>query len=377
MNSNRHFLSFILTLAVIAFLSWGVILFAQGYRLSSIVDNEGKIIPEIRRTGMLLAVSNPEGAKLYINDELKGPTNMNVSNLNPGWVSVRIVKEGYFEYHKRVQIFEELVTEVNALLIPLSPSLSPLTYNGVKTLSLSPSKDIVVYASVGNGEPGGLWKLDFKSQPVLLASNSTGIAFSDATDIKWSPSESEILVKVNSQYYVLSVNLVNINPVPTEAEPILLSWTESTREHSMLKIEKIDIPQPLLRIATDSATLWAPNNKRFMYEAFDPALNNVQKRIFSFLNPAPVGEEIDYIAFEYAQDILDPGRLIWYGDSRHLILVEKGRISLLGIDGSNKTTVYSGDFDYEQVFARPDGGGVIILTRFNNEAPTNLYLIGI
>ncbi|MFH1896550.1 MAG: PEGA domain-containing protein [bacterium] len=379
MNSNSRFIIFILTLIIIAFLSWVVIFFAQGYRLSGLEFFGQRKAPLIEKTGMLMVKSWPDGARLFVDDVLEGPTNTSVGNLTPGTHKVKVLKEGRFEYTKTVTIYEELVTVVEALLVPLSPTLSPVTYNGVANTSKAPSGNSLVYSSSGNGEPGGIWKLDFNSGSgvALLASDKTGIPFSKVTEFSWSPNETEILAKVNSQYYLLSFNIANISPVPVEAELVLSAWKKTAQEKKSVKAERQKLPVEMQKIATTASTLWAPDEKRFMYEALDPALDTMQYRVFSLLDPRPVGEEEDYIAFEKDQSDTEVKSIFWYGDGRHLVIVEEGSIYLREIDGENKALIFSGDFDTNRVYAKPGGGGVIILTGFNEQAPQNFYLIGI
>jgi len=379
MNSTKRFIIFILTLIIIALLSWVVIFFAQGYRLSGFGIFSQNRAPLIEKTGMLMVKSWPDGARLFVDDELKGPTNISVANLTPSNHKIKVLKEGHFEYTKTVVIYEELVTVVDALLVPLSPTLSPLTYNGAAHTSIAPSGSSLVYASFGNGEPGGIWKLDLNSgSPAsLLASDRTGISFSKVNEFLWSPNEAEVLAKVNSQYYLLSFNTANMAPVPVESEVVLAAWEKTAKEKKDVKVEKQKLPLAMQKIATASSTLWAFDEKRFLYEALDPALGTKQYRIYSLLDPRPVGEAEDYIAFEKDQSDTEVKSVFWYGDGRHLVIVTEGKIYLREIDGENKVLVFSGNFDSSRVYAKPGGGGVIILTSFNEQAPQNFYLIGI
>jgi len=379
MNSNKRFVIFILTLIIIALLSGGVVFFAQGYRLSGLKNLSNRKAPLVEGTGMLVVKSYPDGARLYIDEKLEGPTNASTGDLTPGIHKVRIVKEGYFEYTKTVEVYQELVTVVEALLIPLSPTLSPITYSGVRESSLSPSGNVIVYAGSGNGEPGGIFKLDLASslRSSLLASDRTGIMFSMAQEFHWSPNESEVLVKVGAQYYLLSLSVANLAPRPLEAEPVLLSWESAKEKRDDLKLSKYKLSPKIQQIATASSTLWASNEKRFLYEAFDPTLDTIQYRVYSLLDPRPVGEKEDYIAFEKSRSDSGVKDIFWYGDGRHLVIVEEKRISIKEIDGESSLLLFSGDFDKDHTFPRPGGGGVIILTRFNEEAPLNFYLLGL
>ena len=64
-----------------------VIGYARGYRL----DLKER---SVKSTGIISATSNPKAAKIYVNGELKGVTDTNLT-LPPGNYLVEIKKEGY------------------------------------------------------------------------------------------------------------------------------------------------------------------------------------------------------------------------------------------------------------------------------------------
>jgi len=70
--------------------------------------------------------------------------------------------------------------------------------------------------------------------------------------------------------------------------------------------------------------------------------------------------------------------LKWYADSRHFVVEEKNKISIVDYDNTNKQTIYSGPF--ESSFFNPTiDGKIIVLINLNsqvNELP-DLYLVGI
>lgn len=370
---NKHFLIFILTIIIISAFSWLIILYARGYRIANLTNNNSG--SRLEKTGMLVVKSYPDGAKVYVDDVLEGPTHVNISNIKPGFHSLRIVKEGYFEYSKSVEVFEELVTVVDALLIPQSPSLQPLTYNGVDNISLSPSKELLVYSSKGNGEPGGIWKLSLNGSPSLVISDTSAIKYSESSEINWSPSETEILIKVKNQYYLVSLTLPNLAVKPVEGEPILQTWGENVKERETIRLSKLNLESHIEKVATDSSTVWSSDKKQFLYKAYDSELKQYQYHIYNLAEPLPVGKTRDTIAYYFSEEVAGKN-IFWYGNSTHLVSVEDGKIYLMETDGDNKTLLFSGQFDPLYVFSRPGSFGIIILTTFNNNAPANFYLVG-
>ena len=71
---------------------------------------------------------------------------------------------------------------------------------------------------------------------------------------------------------------------------------------------------------------------------------------------------------------------IWFeGDSKHLLSIEGSSINILDSDGTNKFSLFTGDFDPNAVFGWPDGSKIVISINLNlksNPLP-NLYTIGL
>ena len=67
--------------------------------------------------------------------------------------------------------------------------------------------------------------------------------------------------------------------------------------------------------------------------------------------------------------------LQWFPDSKHVIFTKEGKIFVMGYDGTNKTTLYSGPFDSKFIYPWPNGDRLIILTSFSPDSPLNLYAI--
>jgi hypothetical protein len=67
--------------------------------------------------------------------------------------------------------------------------------------------------------------------------------------------------------------------------------------------------------------------------------------------------------------------LQWFPDSKHLIFTKEDKIHVMGYDGTNETTLYSGPFDSKFIYPWPDGSRLIILTSFSPDSPLNLYAI--
>jgi lysophospholipid acyltransferase (LPLAT)-like uncharacterized protein len=57
--------------------------------------------------------------------------------------------------------------------------------------------------------------------------------------------------------------------------------------------------------------------------------------------------------------------------------VDKGIISLIRIDGTNKTEIYNNKIYSNNVFSAPSWDKIIVLTSFRTEGQSDLYTISI
>jgi hypothetical protein len=98
----------ILTFLVVGIGGYIALMYARGYRIN---PENGALTPH----GLLAAKSNPDGAQIFINNELKGATNTTFS-LPPEKYEVEIRKEGYKTWSKTISLNKEEVSEINASL---------------------------------------------------------------------------------------------------------------------------------------------------------------------------------------------------------------------------------------------------------------------
>lgn len=115
---------FLSTLIVVGLIGLFVSYYARGYRLNL---QTLKFVPN----GILVLKSEPDGASVFIDGELKTATNATIS-LSPGTYDVEIKKEGFTSWYKRLSIEKEIVVTATASLFKNAPSLSPVTFSGAK-----------------------------------------------------------------------------------------------------------------------------------------------------------------------------------------------------------------------------------------------------
>ena len=172
----------------------------------------------------------------------------------------------------------------------------------------------------------------------------------------------------------------NVAQSTSSAENIRKTWNDETVKKRSDFIEKLGLSKNIAALAVSAETVWSPDDKKFLYTVE----TSIQReyRVYNLEKPLPVGEKVDNLVFSIG--IKDPQpKVTWYYDSYHLILTEldqtrtKGRISLVRIDGSNKTEIYNNSLYSDAVYSSPSGDKLIILTSFKSASQTDLYTLGI
>ena len=208
-----------------------VIAYARGYR----IDIEKRLL---KSTGIISTTSNLKAAKIYINGELKGVTDTNLT-LPPENYLVEIKKEGYTSWSKKINLKGELVINIDPVLFPINPSLSPLTNLGI--IRAFPTEDgdkIVIFAS------GSAYLFDAgkKTLPFFPPLNKIIDLFllpiiDDFKNIQiiFSPDQKQIIVELDQNSYLLSLEENNLNPleISLSKETLIQAW-QTIKEISRL-----------------------------------------------------------------------------------------------------------------------------------------------
>jgi hypothetical protein len=150
---------FVLATFLAVFIS--VVMYARGYRLNLAQGT-------IASTGILSISSNPKPASIYINGELGGATDSNIS-LPYGIYNIEVRKEGYSSWSKQVALKGEIVMSLNAKLFLKNPALTPLTNIGVtRAIPVGNSDRLIVVTKTGNIEKDGVYLFAPSYQPVAI-----------------------------------------------------------------------------------------------------------------------------------------------------------------------------------------------------------------
>ncbi len=397
----------LIVITVIAGLAIALISYGRGYRFNFSQKT-------LSQTGILSISSYPQKSSIYIDNKLTSATNASIS-LAPGWYHVRISKEGYQSWEKDIRIQAEIVSQIDALLIPNNPSFRAITISGIKNPSLSGSGNKVAYiipeteASAGSviKTKTGIWIQDLRSntlggrsEPKQIFQTNLSYEWQNAK-LLWSPDEKQLIMTINKtdgkketvkSAFSFSTDTLQTFPldVTDNLSTILSEWQNITNEKLNNQLEAL--PKTISDNLREKTTniRFAPDETKVMYLATTSAtLPPVITPPLIGSNPTAENRKLEsgkYYIYDIKEDknyfladkkqFENSDSLLWYTDSKHIIMVEKDTIYIIDFDGTNKRTVYTGPFLDNIVYPLPSDSKLAILTNFNKpQSLPNLYEI--
>ncbi|QQS39356.1 PEGA domain-containing protein [Candidatus Woesebacteria bacterium] len=381
-------------------------LFASGYRFSK----DTGLSPH----GLLAIKSQPTGAQVFVNGEVKSATDDTIP-LVPGNYDIEVRKDGFMTWSKRLTLEAEIVTEVKAQLFKLAPSLTAATLTGA--LNPTPSRDFtkIAYAippqtSIVNpaNDKNGLWIFETINLPVGFSREPRKITDGDLTNSTWiwSPDGREILLTtpkgaylINSQSFTPQNERINIT---IQKELILKEW--ETDWAKIINSQKEELPDELAEILNDKASqvLFSPDNDMVMYLASGSATikdnlvkpfpgSSTQKQDRNIKTNHTyvydIEEDRNYLIDDTSEGLIIEGgysdtnntkRASWFPTSRNIILADRDKVVIMDYDGTNRQTVYSGNYILPYAFPTVSDDRLILLTNFGaTDTYPNLYSVSL
>ena len=202
----RRFI-YIITI-IIFFVAAGLIIFyTSGYRFDIYQKT-------IKKTGSLFITTKPNEAKLYINDELvdeETPTRIN--QLTPNIYSIRIEKEGFQNWHKKIEIKAQQTSVAdNIILWPESPKTETLIEDEIKTFSIDPQERFILFQ---NSE--GIRQYHIATKKITDVIN---IKTSENFQFKWADNGQYVLLSKDNKHWIYTIDTKIDEFIPNTSDKI-------------------------------------------------------------------------------------------------------------------------------------------------------------
>lgn len=368
------------TMIIVGFFGYLVALVARGYQFDTVNY-------KFLANGILVVKSDPDGASIIIDGNLKGATNTNLK-LPPKSYDVEIRKNGYITWKKRLTIKKEEVTQITAHLFKVAPSFSPVTFDGAENPVVSSDFSKIAYI---NDE--GLWIMSVSSLPIGFPNEPKMITdgILKGSTYSFSPNNRELMLETKNGVYLLSTNeFVSQKDLVLSTlskETIVKNWKleKTKKDDSELKLVPLELAEILTK--DTSSFVFAPDETMVMYTASTSA--NLKENLTEKLpGSSTQKEERDIkVGKTYIYDIKedknfmisDTGRsLYWLPTSRHLLLPDEGKIVVMDYDGTNRQVVFSGNYIAPHAYPFVNASKLLILTDLGSPSSTpNLYSLSI
>lgn len=368
------------TFVFVSVVGYFVVLLARGYKFDT---NDFTFNPN----GILVVKSNPDGASIYIDGDLKGATNSNL-RLSPKTYQVEVKKDGFLTWSKEITIKEEEVTQVTAELFKTAPSLSPITFTGVTNPVVSPDFSKVAYINDGD-----LWIMSVSTLPIGFSNEPKKVTekIDVSSTYTFSPNARELLLETKTSAYLLNtstftaqVDRVNIL---SQKALILKQWDDEMEKINTPKIRLL--PDKMIEVIRDGSVsfVFSPDDNMVMYTASKST--NIPDNLISQLpGSSTQNQERDIkVGKTYIYDIKEDRNflisdnnspLYWLPSSRHLIQADEEKIIIMDYDGTNKQTVFAGGYIAPHAYPFVNVSKLLILTNLGSDSTvTNLYSLSI
>jgi hypothetical protein len=366
------------------------ILYARGYRLQSSEENI-----TLGPTGLLVVNSDPVAAQVYIDGELRTATDNSLS-LSPGEYELTVKKEGYLAWDKTITIEREAVTQVDAFLVSNAPSLTALTFSGAINPIVSEDFSKIAYvvpSAEDNIERAGLWIMETVNLPLGFNRDPRRITDGSLTNAvyEFSPDAREVLLTNETGVYLLDISdftpqAARIN-VANQVEIIREEWQQIRKTRMAAKIAPL--PDEIEEIFAErvSELKFSPDENRILYTATDSAAipDGLVRQLPGSSTQTQEREIVP--GTKYVYDIredrnfavaTDEELVYWLSNSLNLLIPEVNKVTVLDYDGTNRKTVFNGNYVYPTSYPSTNVSRLLLLTNFGaTDSLTNLYWLSL
>lgn len=312
---------------------------------------------KIKATGLLSVTSLPKNASVFINDKLYTTTD-NTVNLVPDDYQLKVIKEGYLPWNKKITIQKEMVTLAQASLFKTNPKLSIQTTQSVinPTANFDFSQIVFIATPSSSSLKPGVYLIETnyylslvsnKYQPKFIVQNPYPTNDKTIT-FTFSPNSKQIILKSalkRNQYLIdLTTNAVSQPNEKTDQD-----WQTQSKQREIITLNKL--PKIFTAtVATNPASIaFSSDENKFLY-----LLNN---QYFSY----DIEKNMVY-ALGKVGEINSP---VWLPKSNSILYTNSGKIKSIEFDGTNNNTIFANDLNIKNIIPQFDGENLIISTAEN------------
>ena len=201
------YITFIIIFLILAPL---IVLYTQGYRFNL---KRGKI----QKTGILIVSSAPRAAAIYLNGKLveKKDTPARIERLLPGDYEIKLTKEGYHDWNKKLPIYDNGTTFAEKIILWKNNLPIPLAAQNIVDWQLSPDGEKIIF--INNRKEINLLNLENDKIRQIKKLDDDEIKI-----IAWSNSSRKIIIEAKNnqpplrKFYVFEVE-------KSDGEPMVLN----------------------------------------------------------------------------------------------------------------------------------------------------------
>ena len=384
---KTYFIQLLFILFFIA-LALAMIGFARGYRFN--VQNR-----LLSPTGILAISSSPKTAKIFVNGDFKGVTDLNLT-LPPGTYTIELKKDGFSSYKKTLTLKGEIVEAVDPILFPINPSLSPITNLGItKAVQVDSSDRSILFSQNGDEEKDGIYLFDAQRRalslfpplrPLLLKSKLPPILDLNTAVVNFSNNYEQAVIEFkagdyDTTAYLIALDKENQEPfdITNSKDTLLAAWQAQRLEETAKFLEALPLKIQPIASSSFSQISFSRDNTKILYRAIQnttlpliinpPLIASNQTKENRELKKGSVYiyDKREDKNFLIADETADLSRIAWYVDSKRLVFKEADKISISLYDGESRQAVYSGPLQ-QDYFAVTTDGRILILANFNPQS---------
>jgi len=248
-----------------------IVLYTMGYRYNF---TKGRV----QKTGILKITSLPRGADIYLNGiKYTGQTPAKIEKVLPGDYEIKLSKNGYFNWQKKLAVYENGTTFAEDVILWKQSQSLILSTTSPSSWLVSPDKNIVAFVS---GSEIGL--LDINSgifgeisggniEIISTLANEDGIKL-----ISWSPSGRYILARISDalvSYFLIDTMAKTNKKISGSGKSyITIKWDSAT--DNLYGLDKAGLWQVDLSSLKTTLVTKIGGNDFYFYNRYLYWLNN-------------------------------------------------------------------------------------------------------